>query len=59
MRAQKLGSSLGVMLAVFKKVGKHYKYYLTEFGRQWAAMALKLRKIVIIPNLALPATSQA
>ena len=44
---------------IIKKVGKRYKYYLTELGRQWAAMALKLREIVIIPNLALLATSQA
>lgn len=35
-----------------KKVGKRYKYYLTEFGRQAAAMALKLREMTIIPQLA-------
>jgi hypothetical protein len=44
---------------IIKKVGRRYKYYLTELGRQWAAMALKLREIVIIPNLALLTTSQA
>ncbi len=37
---------------VIKKVGKRYKYYLTDFGRQTAAMALKLREIVVIPTLA-------
>jgi len=37
---------------VIKKVGKHYKYYLTDFGRQAAAMALKLREMVVIPTLA-------
>lgn len=34
---------------VIKKVGKRYKYYLTDFGRQTAAMALKLREMVVIP----------
>jgi len=37
---------------LIKKVGRHYKYYLTEFGRQVIAMALKLRELVIIPELA-------
>jgi hypothetical protein len=37
---------------VIKKIGKHYKYYLTDFGRQSAAMALKLREMVVIPTLA-------
>jgi hypothetical protein len=37
---------------VIKKVGKHYKYYLTDFGRQAATMALKLREMVVIPSLA-------
>jgi hypothetical protein len=36
---------------IIKKVGKCYKYYLTELGRQWLTMALKLREIVIIPGL--------
>ena len=40
---------------VIKKVGKHYKYYLTDFGRQTAAMALKLREMVVIPSLAFAA----
>jgi hypothetical protein len=37
---------------VIKKVGKRYKYYLTDFGRQTAAMALKLREMVVIPTFA-------
>jgi len=37
---------------LIKKVGRRYKYYLTAFGRQVAAMALKLREMVIIPELA-------
>ena len=44
---------------VIKKVGKRYKYYLTDFGRQTAAMALKLREMVVIPTLAYPANSLA
>ena len=41
---------------IIKKVGKCYKYYLTELGRQWTTMALKLREVVVIPTLAQPAT---
>jgi len=37
---------------LIKKVGRRYKYYLTELGRQVVAMALKLREMVIIPELA-------
>jgi hypothetical protein len=37
---------------LIKKVGRRYKYYLTEFGRQVVLMALKLREMVIIPELA-------
>jgi hypothetical protein len=40
---------------VIKKIGKRYKYYLTDFGRQTAAMALKLREMVVIPALAFAA----
>ena len=43
--------------SVIKKVGKHYKYYLTEFGRQSVAMALKLRQMTVIPALALDFTA--
>jgi hypothetical protein len=43
---------------IIKKVGKRYKYYLTEFGRQSAAMALKLREMVVIPELAFASISQ-
>ena len=44
---------------VIKKVGNRYKYYLTDFGRQTAAMALKLREMVVIPTLAYAANSLA
>jgi len=37
---------------VIKKVGKRYRYYLTTSGRQAAILALKLREMVIIPQLA-------
>jgi hypothetical protein len=37
---------------LIKKVGRRYKYYLTESGRQVVLMALKLREMVIIPELA-------
>lgn len=37
---------------LIKKVGKRYKYYLTEFGRQASSMALKLREMTVIPQLA-------
>jgi hypothetical protein len=42
---------------VIKKVGKRYKYYLTSFGREAASMALKLREMVVIPQLALAPAS--
>jgi hypothetical protein len=44
---------------VIKKVSKCYKYYLTDFGRETAALALKLREMVVIPTLAYPANSLA
>jgi hypothetical protein len=37
---------------LIKKVAGRYKYYLTEFGRQVVLMALKLREMVVIPQLA-------
>jgi hypothetical protein len=36
-----------------KKIGRTYKYYLTAFGKEVVATALKLRELVIIPQLAL------
>jgi len=35
-----------------KKVGHTYKYYVTSFGKEVVATALKLRELVIIPGLA-------
>jgi hypothetical protein len=37
---------------LLKKVGRHYKYYLTDFGREVATMTLKLRELYVIPALA-------
>ena len=37
---------------LIKRVAKRYRYYLTDFGCQAAALALKLREMVIIPDLA-------
>lgn len=36
---------------LIRKVGKTYKYYLTEFGRKIALMGLKLKKLYVIPQL--------
>jgi hypothetical protein len=36
-----------------KKVGHTYKYYVTVFGKEVVATALKLRELVIIPQLAI------
>jgi len=37
---------------LIKKIGRTYKYYVTAFGKQVVATALKLRELVIIPQLA-------
>src|SRR5215210_252715 len=39
---------------LIKKVGRTYKYYLTDLGRRVTAGALKLRDLVIVPALAQP-----
>lgn len=39
---------------LLKKVGHHYKYYLTDLGRRVATMALKLRELHVIPALTQP-----
>lgn len=36
---------------LIKKIGHTYKYYLTSFGRQVIATGLKLKQLVIIPQL--------
>lgn len=43
---------------IIKKVGKRYKYYLTDFGREVASTALKLREMVVIPEFAFASTTQ-
>lgn len=37
---------------LLKKIGHSYKYYLTPFGKAVIATGLKLRELVIIPQLA-------
>jgi hypothetical protein len=39
--------------SLVKKVGYTYKYYFTAFGKEVVATALKLRELVIIPQLSL------
>ena len=38
---------------LIKKVGRTYKYYLTQFGKVVITTVVKLRELVIIPQLAL------
>src|SRR5580700_10556258 len=38
---------------LIKKIGHTYKYYVTAFGKEVVTTALKLRELVIIPQLAL------
>ena len=38
---------------LIKKIGHTYKYYVTSFGKQAVTTALKLRELVIIPELAI------
>jgi DNA-binding HxlR family transcriptional regulator len=37
---------------LIKKVGHTYKYYVTSFGKDVVATGLKLRELVIIPQMA-------
>jgi len=39
---------------LIKKIGRRYKYYLTNLGRIVATTALKLREMVVIPSLNQP-----
>ncbi|MBI4958233.1 MAG: helix-turn-helix transcriptional regulator [Desulfovibrio sp.] len=39
------------MHGLIKKIGKTYKYYLTNFGRHVALAGLKLKHLVLIPSL--------
>jgi hypothetical protein len=41
---------------LIKKIGRTYKYYVTNFGKQVVATALKLRELVIVPQLGCAAT---
>lgn len=40
------------ILRGFARMGHCYKYYLTALGKQVAALGLKLKELVIIPELA-------
>ena len=37
---------------LIKRLGKTYKYYITEFGRRVAILGLKLKELYVIPTLA-------
>ena len=37
---------------LIRKVGRTCKYYLTQFGKQVITTGLKLRELVVIPQLA-------
>ena len=41
---------------LIKKIGRTYKYYLTLFGKQVIVTEMKLKHLVIIPQLALTST---
>jgi hypothetical protein len=43
---------------LIKKAGHCYTYYLTALGKQAVALGLKLKQLVIIPDLAAPAVSR-
>jgi len=42
---------------LIQRIGRRYKYYLTELGRRAVITGLKLRELVVLPQLALPAPS--
>jgi len=44
------------MHGLIKRVGRTYKYYLTDFGRRVILMGLKIKDLVVIPNLS-PSTA--
>jgi len=37
---------------LIKKIGSTYKYYITELGRTVITMGLKLKNLVLVPELA-------
>jgi hypothetical protein len=37
---------------IIKKIGKAYKYYLTEFGRHVAIAGLTLENLFLVPEFA-------
>jgi len=61
LREHRLGKSRGQvsrlirrmwMHGLLKKVGRTFKYYVTELGRSLIIMSLKFKNLVVIPELA-------
>jgi DNA-binding PadR family transcriptional regulator len=56
----KTGGQIGRILkrlrlhGLIKKIGKTYKYYLTELGQRAVLVGLKLKEHLIVPVLAAP-----
>jgi hypothetical protein len=56
--ADKNGGQIGRILkrlrlhGLIKKIGKTYKYYLTELGRRAVVVGLKLKEHLLVPGLA-------
>ena len=44
---------------LIKRIGRTYKYYLTELGRRVVITGLKIKDMVVIPALAQPLTQPA
>jgi predicted transcriptional regulator of viral defense system len=44
---------------LIKRIGRRYKYYLTELGRRAVITGLKLRELFVLPQLASPAPVSA
>jgi len=55
---EKSGGQIGRILkrlrmhGLIKKIGKTYKYYLTELGQRAVLVGLKLKEHLIVPGLA-------
>jgi DNA-binding HxlR family transcriptional regulator len=44
---------------LIKRIGRRYKYYLTELGRRAVITGLKLRELLVLPQLAAKAPATA
>ena len=38
---------------LIKRVGRRYKYYVTQLGQRATIVGLKLRELIVIPQLSL------